>query len=397
MVETLSRESKPNGRVVEEARPAFAPTQEVRFAVVMYGASRWRSTSNGIVQELLALVRATAPLEPTSANPSEALLAPSELESTERVYRKVGQMLEWPGKIALPDPNGDEPIRTRFVVDVLSGTSAGGINAVFLGKALANEQNLSRIKSLWIDQANIDLLVNDEHSRLGAPPGLVLERPPLSLLNSRRMYFELLDALAGMDAPAVTPPERRRRGRQESPSPQESRLVDELDCWITATDLRGIELPLNLYDEVVFEPRYRSAFRFLYRSHHAAADQARNDFCSPNNPFLAFATRCTASFPFAFEPMELEDIDKIVSGAQIHPVLASGSELGRSRRVSLFGLGRREAAFGRVVAVPAISACACGGGAAAALARVQGARDCGAPARTRGASPPDLPSAAGRE
>jgi len=30
-----------------------------------------------------------------------------------------------------------------------------------------------------------------------------------------------------------------------------------------------------------------------------------------------------------------------LSGAQIHPVLASGSELGRSRRVSLFGLGRR--------------------------------------------------------
>src|SRR5712692_8782184 len=98
MVETLSRESKPNGRVVEEARPAFAPTQEVRFAVVMYGGVSLAIYINGIVQELLRLVRATAPLEPTSANPSEALLAPNELESTERVYRKLGQMLEWPGK-----------------------------------------------------------------------------------------------------------------------------------------------------------------------------------------------------------------------------------------------------------------------------------------------------------
>ena len=27
-----------------------------------------------------------------------------------------------------------------------------------------------------------------------------------------------------------------------------------------------------------------------------------------NNPFLAYAARCTSSFPFAFEPMQLKDI-----------------------------------------------------------------------------------------
>ena len=51
--------------------------------------------------------------------------------------------------------------------------------------------------------------------------------------------------------------------------------------------------------------------------------------------------------------------------------------------------------LGGVVAVPAVSACACGGGAAVAVARVQGTRDRGAPPRTGCSSPPDLSSAAG--
>jgi hypothetical protein len=53
-------------------------------------------------------------------------------------------------------------------------------------------------------------------------------------------------------------------------------------------------------------------------------------------------------------------------------------------------------ARGGVVGVLAVSAFACAGGAAFSLVRVQGARDRGAPTRTRGSSPPGRPSAAGR-
>jgi patatin-related protein len=273
--------------------PPFEPTQEVRFAVVMYGGISLAIYINGIVQELLRLVRATAPERPWGDNPSRALRADAELSGTERVYRKLGQMLD-AGSVTSEQPRPDDPIRTRFVVDVLSGTSAGGINAVFLGKALANEQDLGGIKQLWIDEADIDLLVNDERSRTRAAHRLDLERPPESVLNSRRMYYELLTALCGMNATA----------------PQaESRFVDELDCWITATDIRGVELPINLYDEVVPESRHRSVFRFVYRSPHASDGEQTNDFAAEYDPFLAFAARATASFPFAFEPMELADID----------------------------------------------------------------------------------------
>jgi patatin-related protein len=37
-----------------------------------------------------------------------------------------------------------------------------------------------------------------------------------------------------------------------------------------------------------------------------------NDFLAEHSPFLAFAARCTSSFPFAFEPMCLADMDPIV-------------------------------------------------------------------------------------
>src|SRR5262249_12842730 len=112
-------------------------THEVRFAVVMYGGVSLAIYINGIAQELLRLVRATAKDPPTTPS------------GTELVYRKVSYLLaaendqvtdEERQEIneAVKDPSIIPP--TRFVVDILSGTSAGGINGIFLAKALANGQ-----------------------------------------------------------------------------------------------------------------------------------------------------------------------------------------------------------------------------------------------------------------
>src|SRR5215510_4549310 len=106
-------------------------THEVRFAVVMYGGVSLAIYINGIAQELLRLVRATA------KNP---LVPPS---GSERVYRKVSYLVSAENDQvsdeeqqaideAVKDPGTIPP--TRFVVDILSGTSAGGINGIFLAK-----------------------------------------------------------------------------------------------------------------------------------------------------------------------------------------------------------------------------------------------------------------------
>src|SRR2546423_5016610 len=141
----------------------------MRFAVVMYGGVSLAIYINGVVQELLSLVRATAPLQPAGdAAPRQALLADHELKGTERVYRQLGQLLGWgvrPSADAQVPP--EAPIRTRFVVDVLSGSSAGGINAIFLGKALASEQSLQGLKRLWAEQPHLALPVNDGEALQG--------------------------------------------------------------------------------------------------------------------------------------------------------------------------------------------------------------------------------------
>lgn len=72
-------------------------TQEIRFAVVMYGGASLAIYMNGVAQELLRLVRATAPAVETQASgaesgdPTAALY--QAVSGSEAVYRKLGRML----------------------------------------------------------------------------------------------------------------------------------------------------------------------------------------------------------------------------------------------------------------------------------------------------------------
>jgi len=277
--------------------------QEVRFAVVMYGGVSLAIYINGIAQEMLRWVRSTA----RSADGNVALLGSGEsepsLSGTERVYRKLSYILaaNRTGKSsadllkqANQNLSNNETIQTRFVVDILSGTSAGGINGIFLGKALANGQDISGLENLWIKEGDVRTLINDKNSVEGP---VILRDPPASLLNSQRMYFELLKAFDSMEETRTA----------------SSPFVDELDLFVTTTDLSGVTLPIRLSDGVVYERRHRNVLRFVY-SNKDVSIETRNDFEAKYNPFLAYAARCTSAFPAAFEPMCLCDTDAILNG-----------------------------------------------------------------------------------
>lgn len=307
--------------------PKAEYTQEVRFAIVMYGGVSLAIYINGIAQELLRLVRSTAEagklpdgtratLSGTRTDPRDSL----GLRPTERVYRQLSYILsdkalhEDCRELAQQQENDrtskvlterlqalsaddNRPITLKFVVDILSGTSAGGINAIYLAKALANDQSIDELKRLWINEGDIGVLINDKRSVSGL--NLANPSPPQSLLNSQRMYLKLLQSMDGMEA-------------SNPSSDEDSPYVDEIDLYITTTDIAGIPLPLRLSDTVVFERRHRNVFHFKYASKEVADKDDRNDFAGANNPFLAFAARCTSSFPFAFEPMRLADIDGVL-------------------------------------------------------------------------------------
>ena len=265
----------------ETWKPNF--DREVRFAVVMYGGISLAIYIYGVAQELFNLVRSTA-VRTLDDGGEEFLFSWDQLTAIQREYRALGRKL-----------------RARFVVDILSGTSAGGINAVYLAKALVNDQDFNKLKDLWIKEGDIGRLLNDRGSRpnLG---GLREQSTPASLLNNQRMYFKLLEALDRMENP-------HRSDKFISP------YVQELDLSITASDIRGYPLRVNLPGDApgaeVDEYRYRSVFRFHYSTEEAAGGYS-NDFTVQQNPFLAFVARCTSSIPPAFEPMRLDDVKPIL-------------------------------------------------------------------------------------
>jgi patatin-related protein len=292
-------QTEPTAPPAAAGGPALNPLREFRLAIVMYGGVSLSIYMNGVGQELFHLVRSTAPSVPQGGN----AVPESQLVGSEKAYRRLAQVLgDTPKDPMLVDPQ--DPVLATFVIDVLTGSSAGGINSVFLAKALANDQEMAGLTNLWLDQGDIEKLLNDRGSKV---ENVAPEKPPQSLLNSQRMYVDLLDAFDRMEAKN---PSGAQDPRIRSP------FVDELDLFVTTTDLNGLELPIRFDNGVTVEPRYRNVFHLRYDANAIAdptsASPARNDFVRDNNPFLAFACRCTSAFPLAFKPMVLRDIDALV-------------------------------------------------------------------------------------
>jgi patatin-related protein len=266
-------------------------SQEIRFAIVLYGGVSLAIYINGVVQELLRLVRSTSGLPPRYPGNSEA------------VYRKLGCLLER-GKLPdLPaDPSPNDEIKTKFMIDIISGTSAGGLNGIYLAKALVGDSDITDVQKLWFDEGDIAKLLNDKKSYQQVP--IAQPKDTESLLNSRRMYYRLLKAFDAMENGA------QRNGHSSDVAT--SQLADEIDVFATTTDIEGVPVPIRLLDNIVYERRYRNDFHLRF------IPGERNDFQPDNNPFLAFAARCTSSFPFAFEPMRLCDIDEILGSDPIY-------------------------------------------------------------------------------
>ena len=266
-------------------------TQEIRFAVVMYGGSSLSIYMYGVAQELLRLVRATA------EDPKNFGHTANAVSGSERAYRELGQRLVRGQPVKTGNVDG-APIQTRFVIDLLSGTSAGGINSVFLAKALANNLQLDTLRDLWVETADFANLLND---RQGKAKPHQQQDPPRSLVNSPLMYSMLLEALDKMD-PRKKDPEKKQNA-QKTNSP----YVEQLDLFTTFTDVQGQTISLNLTDGVATERQHLHSFHFVYSTPDSGLEN-RNDFDPANNPFLAFAARSSSAHQAAFEPMMLDDI-----------------------------------------------------------------------------------------
>lgn len=252
--------------------------KELRLGLVCYGGSSLSIYMHGVTKELHRLVRASALGAPGAA----------QLSPVESAYDALlGRLLE---ESSLPD--------LKVVVDVISGTSAGGINGIYLAKALAGNRSLDELRKLWFEKGDMNQLLLWPRflRRLKLDPGVkakivlllprALRRSPL---NGRAMVKWLYDALAGMDD-----------GAPPKPASLMPRGVP-LDLFVTITDFYGYQRWIALdYPRFVPENRHRHAVSFHYD------DEGRNDFT--DNGGLAFAARTTSSVPGVFPPVSLADV-----------------------------------------------------------------------------------------
>src|SRR3546814_406916 len=286
-------------------------TKEVRLALICYGGVSLAVYMHGIVKEIWKLLQASQ-----AAHASEAVV---ELTDTAAVY---AALLE---EVA---PN----LRLRVLSDIIAGASAGGINGIFLAHAITTGADMEPLRDLWLNNADIETLLDPE-----ARPATALTKlwaTPIAWAAGRRRD-ETVDTLVepaareevraklsrfirsrwfeppfggevftGLLLEAFLAMEKGKRGPRLIPDEQ------PLDLFVTVTDLAGHPELLSLNSP----PRVMETEHRLVISFSGYGDQARP---LGDIPGLLFAARATSSFPGAFPPFQVKELDRVLAAAGI--------------------------------------------------------------------------------
>ena len=301
-------------------------TLETRLAVVCYGGVSLAIYMSGITREIQELVTGSA-VRLTGTGPT----------GTAGVYADLLDALE---KAAAD--RGD-PHRIQVGVDVVAGTSAGGINGICLTRALDGDYSQEAIRDFWITEGDFGKLLDPDVRKLleavraqsgglhgiAAPLDKLLGPPPpqSSWARSRVVtWIRRIGAVARLRKPVTAfvkhPPRSALYGdrmcqltwgalnnmkRHERAAPAQLLFGDSgIDLAVTATEFAGHEDAVPLSRQLVFDEAHRHVFRI-----HGTGG-SRLD---PDVGMLAFAARATASFPGAFAPVSLNHFRGQLSAA----------------------------------------------------------------------------------
>jgi patatin-related protein len=268
----------------QETSPSDAPqggdVRELRLAVVLYGGASLAIYMHGTTKELQRLVKASA-----LADGGAVATTPSE-----QVY---GELL---AELARRDPAG---VRTRVVVDVVAGTSAGGINGVYLAKAVAHNRSQDSLRDLWFERGDIKVL-------LRGPDWLpTFLKVPLLLAGAVKKPVLKGDAIAQWMYGAL----RDMDGAGSQPAELETLMPPShpLELFVTVTDFYGYRRNVVIADpNLIGERAHRHVLSFRH-------DDSVDQFDEAHNGALAFSARTTMSFPGAFPPISLASFEAAVA------------------------------------------------------------------------------------
>lgn len=210
-------------------------SREVRVGLVLYGGVSLAVYENGVAQEFFRAVKG------------------------EGIYGLLKDLTD-----------------SDIVVDVISGTSAGGVNGILLAYALANGLDFAPVAELWRNQGDIAKLLRKKND-----PG------EKSLLDSENFYQNALENAL------------RSLPRWTETTDSISSRVSELVLFVTGTDVDGsIRTVFDDRGQPVDVKDHRAVFELHYREGSA------NDLTPDAIPELAMLARLTSCFPVAFAPVE---------------------------------------------------------------------------------------------
>lgn len=265
--------------------------RDIKIALVCYGGVSLAIYMHGVTKELNKLIIASREFEKNSAE------NPFGNDQVEHTYWNVFKHIE----------NKSQGVRLRFIIDIVSGTSAGGINGVFLAKALSHKLSLQSLRDMWLDKGDIKKLLRGPDSKYSwlnkilligkiavFAGSLILKRlNPLPPLDADKMFKWIYKALKDMDASA--------KG--------DSSLVPDgqsLELYVTVTDFYGYTRHIPIKDPGrISDLRHRHVLKFLFNK-----NGKKDQFTHLYNPALTFSARGTSSFPGAFSPINIENISK---------------------------------------------------------------------------------------
>jgi len=290
---------------------------ELRLALVCYGGASLAVYMNGISHEILKLVRASRAYQSAeSGRGSFEQAAPRRpyATDTEDLYFELLQAF---GK----------KIDVRVIVDVVSGTSAGGINGIFLARALAHDLDFDPLRDLWMDLGDIEELMEK---------GTLAERTskfylyPLIWLFGDRIYGG-----EKPDAESKRKLSRFLRSRWFEPPFSGERMLSwminactsmgqadgkstlvppghKLDLFVSLTNFFGQSRRLKLHDpKEIAERQHKVTLNFTYKD--AEGQGLISELADDNIPGLGFAARATSSFPGAFPPIRFKDLNEYLA------------------------------------------------------------------------------------
>jgi patatin-related protein len=296
--------------------------KELRIALVCFGGVSLAVYMHGISKEILKLVRASSTLHRIAdrsrrdqASFFEARDPDDREYDTEQVYfellRDIGRHVE-----------------LRVIVDIIAGASAGGINGTILARALSHDLPMGPMRDLWLEYADVsELLSPNTRARVwskfllkpliwgAAKTGMLgsirdMEvRKKVSLFVRSRWFRPPLDGgiMAGLMFDAIA-----AMGEPNRPTASLLPSGHTLDLFVTLTDYHGYHQLVQIHDPPLIRERdHHHVLRFTYR--RRPSGEVESDFGLDNAPALAFAARATSSFPGAFPPARVVEMDEVIA------------------------------------------------------------------------------------